>query len=166
MSQVARVTVLSPPSFVTQPLSQKLIKGQTARFSVVTAGTEPISYQWLWYGTNIAGATESSYSKTNLALADSGPYSVSLSNIAGTLLSSNAALSIRMPEPPRFETISLVSPGVAHLAVNGEFGEYTVQSASNLVDWVSLQSLLLTNHTVELFLTSPPPRFYRLVPAN
>lgn len=165
-SQVARVTVLLPPSIVTQPASQNLIKGQTATFSVTATCTEPLSYQWLWHGTNLTGATQSSYSRTNLVLNDAGPYSVSLSNIAGTLLSSNATLSVRLPEPPEFKSLSLVSPGVAHLTLTGEFGEYTIQSASNLVDWVSLESLLLTNQTVELFLTNPPPRFYRLIPAN
>ncbi len=165
-SQVARVTVLLPPSITTQPVPLNLIKGQTASFSVVASGTEPISYQWLWHGTNIAGATGTSYSKTNVALADAGPYSVLLANNIGTLLSSSALLSVRLAQPPKFESVALISPGVARLTVNGEFGEYTVQSASNLVDWVSLNSLLLTNQTRELFFTSPPPRFYRLIPAN
>ncbi len=49
------------PTITTPPANQTVIAGQTASFSVVAAGTAPLSYQWQKNGANIAGATSSSY---------------------------------------------------------------------------------------------------------
>src|ERR1035441_10671667 len=45
------------PSIITQPASLAVSAGTTAAFSVTAAGTPPLSYQWQFSGTNIAGAT-------------------------------------------------------------------------------------------------------------
>src|SRR6266478_2199697 len=45
------------PTIATQPANQTVTAGQTAAFTVVAAGTAPLSYQWQKNGVNIAGAT-------------------------------------------------------------------------------------------------------------
>ena len=47
------------PSITAQPASQTVLAGSTATFSVTAAGTAPLSYQWQFSGTNLAGATGS-----------------------------------------------------------------------------------------------------------
>src|SRR5213075_1422776 len=49
------------PTITTQPVSQTVTAGQTATFTVVAAGTAPLSYQWQKNGANISGATSASY---------------------------------------------------------------------------------------------------------
>lgn len=55
------------PTITTQPTSQTVTEGGTTTFTVVTSGTEPLSYQWQqstgsgqsW--TDIDGATDATY---------------------------------------------------------------------------------------------------------
>ena len=91
------LVVLVSPAITAQPLSQTVTQGQNATFTVTASGTTPLAYQWRLYGTNIAGATTSSYTRSNLQLADAGPYSVIVSNGAGTVTSSDAVLTVLAP---------------------------------------------------------------------
>src|SRR6267378_3072912 len=49
------------PSITAQPVSQSVIAGQTATFSVTATGTAPLSYQWRRNGAAVSGATSASY---------------------------------------------------------------------------------------------------------
>jgi len=49
----AALTVLIPPSIVTQPSNQVLVAGMNTTFSVAVAGTGPFTYQWQLNGTNL-----------------------------------------------------------------------------------------------------------------
>jgi hypothetical protein len=88
------LTVEIAPSITTQPMSQTNNAGATAVFDIVAAGAPPPSYQWKFDGTNISNATGSVLCITNLQSTNAGTYSVSVSNIAGTLASSNAVLTV------------------------------------------------------------------------
>src|SRR5581483_11535825 len=50
-----------PPSITSEPASQTITAGQTAKFSVTATGTAPLTYQWQQNGAAISGATSSSY---------------------------------------------------------------------------------------------------------
>src|SRR5438034_1212665 len=45
-STVATLTVNSPPTITSQPVSRTVTAGQTASFSVTATGTAPLGYQW------------------------------------------------------------------------------------------------------------------------
>lgn len=95
-SRDATLTVNTPVSITTQPLSTSAQVGGTASFSVVATGTAPLSYQWRKNGTAISGATASSYTTPTLVLGDSGAtYSVVVTNPAGSVTSSNATLTVQ-----------------------------------------------------------------------
>ena len=51
-SQVANLTVLSPPSVITQPSSQAVLAGANVSFRVTVDGTGPFTYEWQFNGTN------------------------------------------------------------------------------------------------------------------
>ncbi len=90
---------LIPPTIAVQPQSQTNLVGQTATFNVTAVGAQPLSYQWSFNGTNIAGATATTLMLGNVQLTNAGIYSVLVSNSAGTLVSSNAVLTV-LTSPP------------------------------------------------------------------
>jgi hypothetical protein len=92
----ASLTVNVPPSITTQPASQTAAQGANVTFSVVAAGTAPLSYQWKLNGVDIAGATASSYTRSNVQPADQGNYTVAINNVAGAVTSANAALAVKV----------------------------------------------------------------------
>src|SRR5206468_8104356 len=57
----------TPPLITTQPLSQSVAVGSNATFNVTASGTGPLSYQWLFNGGAIDGATASSYTQIGRA---------------------------------------------------------------------------------------------------
>jgi len=89
------VTVPTPPKIGTQPVSQTVTAGQSATFSVAATGTAPLSYQWRFNGTNIANATNSTYTVINAQSANVGGYTVVVSNGTGAVTSSAATLNIK-----------------------------------------------------------------------
>ena len=97
-STAASLTVTATavaPGISTQPASQSAVAGQTATFSVLASGSAPLAYQWKKNGTNVDGATSSTYTTPATRVADSGAkYSVSVSNSVGTVTSNNATLTV------------------------------------------------------------------------
>ncbi len=85
------------PIIATQPASQMVNPGDSATFCVVARGDAPLSYQWSFKGLALAGATESAYTRTNVQAADTGPYSVQVTNLFGAATSANATLSLSTP---------------------------------------------------------------------
>ena len=105
-SAVAQLTVNVPdaPSIITQPQDQTVSLGGTATFSVTAGGSEPLSYQW-YYNTNtpLPNATDPTLTITNVQLTNAGTYFVTVSNLAGGIVSSNAVLTINTnPAGPVF----------------------------------------------------------------
>jgi len=87
-------TNVTLPVIVTQPQSQTVIAGQSATFSVLATNKAPLSYQWRLNGAPIAGATGSSYTRSNVQTGDAGNYSVVITNIIGAVGSADAELTV------------------------------------------------------------------------
>jgi alpha-tubulin suppressor-like RCC1 family protein len=87
----------SPPTIITQPVSQTNYAGTTASFSVTAGGTPPLSYQWSFDTTNIIGATNATLALVNVQLSQAGNYSVLVSNAYGSTKSATAVLTINPP---------------------------------------------------------------------
>src|SRR5665213_1184955 len=86
-SAVATLTVYVLPGIQTQPQNQTVLQGANVSFSVVknNNGTPPFSYQWNFNGTNFSGATNALLTVTNVQTTDAGSYSVVVTNIAGSV---------------------------------------------------------------------------------
>ena len=96
-SSSATLTVVVAPTITTQPAAQTVNAGQTATFSVTASGTATLSYQWAKNGTDISGATSSSYTTPATSSADNAAvYTVTVSNSAGSVTSSNAILTVNV----------------------------------------------------------------------
>jgi pectate lyase/pectin methylesterase-like acyl-CoA thioesterase len=96
-SAPAVLTVITPPSIVTPPLSQSRTAGATALFSVVARGTSPLVYQWLKNGSEIPGANGDVLTLNNIQTADAAAYSVVVSNAGGSVTSPAATLTVIDP---------------------------------------------------------------------
>src|SRR5438132_14348742 len=93
------------PSITIEPVSQTVTTGQTATFTVVAAGTAPLSYQWRKSGTAISGATASTYTTPATTSADNGSqFTVVVSNTAGSVTSNAATLTVSPAPAPQTTT--------------------------------------------------------------
>ncbi|MCX8520039.1 MAG: DUF1566 domain-containing protein, partial [Rhodoferax sp.] len=89
---ISRKAILSDTS---QPMPQSVVAGATATFSVTAAGAGPFTHQWKRNGSDISGATSSSYTTSATAIGDSGAeFSVVVSSAGGTVTSSPATLTV------------------------------------------------------------------------
>ncbi|MDB6016774.1 MAG: Immunoglobulin I-set domain protein [Pedosphaera sp.] len=84
-------------SILAQPQSQSVYAGANVSFSVSATGTAPISYQWLFNGTNLNGATSATLNLNNVQATDVGTYSVLVSNAISSTNSANAVLTVNVP---------------------------------------------------------------------
>ncbi len=164
-SETAFLVVNIPPSIGVPPQSQSLKRGQDATLFVAADGTDPLHYQWRFKGANIAGADDSSYTLANTQTNDSGAYSVIVTNVAGAVTSANAVLTVTLPLPSRFQSITLLPDGQARLILTGEAGvACAIDASSNLAGWFELMNLLNTNGTLDVVdpsASNSSPRFYR-----
>jgi len=76
---------------------QSVIAGSNPTATVIATGTDPLSYQWQFDGTNIAGATSATLTLTNVSAANDGNYTVIVSNSEGSVTSNLATLSVLAP---------------------------------------------------------------------
>jgi hypothetical protein len=83
-----------PPSVTAQPASQTALESGTVSFTVTAAGTTPFRYQWQFNDVDIARATNSVLTVTNVQAASAGNYRVIVSNPVGTINSTNAVLTV------------------------------------------------------------------------
>jgi len=86
------------PFIITQPANATVTMGGNATYTVAAGGSAPLIYQWSFNGTNIADATASSFTVSNAQFTNAGFYSVFITNSAGSVLSSNALLTVN-PAP-------------------------------------------------------------------
>ena len=97
-SASATLTVTSAPvgpSISTQPINQTVTVGQTAMFSVVAAGTAPLTYQWQKNNVNISNSTSASYTTPPTAIGDSGAtFRVIVTNSVTSIMSISASLTV------------------------------------------------------------------------
>lgn len=96
------------PVIARQPAPQSIAVGHTVVFSV--EATNAAAYQWRHNGNPIPGATTSILTVTRAAAAQSGAYSVDVSNAVGTTASSTASLVVApLAEPGRIVNFSIRS---------------------------------------------------------
>jgi hypothetical protein len=120
------IALAQSPSITTQPLSQTIIAGQTATFSVAAAGTAPLSYQWQKNGAAMSGATSSSYTTPAETTADnSAAFSVVVTNSVGSVTSSAAVLTVNpAPVPP-----SITAQPLSQTIIAGQTATFSVTAS-------------------------------------
>jgi autotransporter-associated beta strand protein len=103
ISSNATLVITHPPVFTLQPVSLVVTQGSSPQFSVNVNGTSPFAYQWrkggnpLSNGGNISGVTTRFLNLASVTAADDGVYSVLVTNVDGSAISSNASLTVIVP---------------------------------------------------------------------
>jgi hypothetical protein len=107
--QDAQLACCSPspvfaPSITAEPTNQVSTIGGSATFYTSATGSTPLSYQWSFNGTNLAGKTANNLLLTNIQASQAGAYAVVITNAAGSAVSSSASLKVLVP--PLIESIT------------------------------------------------------------
>lgn len=77
-----------------QPKSQTVTEGASVTFSVIATGSGTLTYQWMFNGGSLAGATGQQLYLEDVHASDAGNYSVTVSNNGGITLSQVAVLTV------------------------------------------------------------------------
>lgn len=93
-SSSAVLTVLVAAVFITQPQSQAVFPFHNVTFSASASGSAGMSYQWRFNGADIPGATNTTYSITNVQAVHEGDYTVAVTDPVATIVSDPARLTV------------------------------------------------------------------------
>jgi photosystem II stability/assembly factor-like uncharacterized protein len=83
-----------PLTIVTPPTNQTIAFGGSVTFNVAAHGFAPLTYQWRFNGTNLAGATTNSYVIASVQATNAGNYDVVVGDYSGALTSAVATLTV------------------------------------------------------------------------
>lgn len=169
-------TTNQTPCITSQPASQTAVSGSNVSWLVTTVGETPIAFQWQRNGLNLADATNSSLTLTNLIrLQHAGAYSVIASNAHGITTSVNALLNVlvtqRMEQPERLQDGRfrlLFGDFDSGSLTDAERDRFLIQWSTNLSAWMDLTNATrtVTNGKVSLddsLLPAASRRYYRVI---
>ena len=109
-----------PPTITTQPQGQTVTVGTNLTLTVAATGTAPLVYQWRLNGVNVANASGTTLALTGVTTNQAGSYTVLVTNVAGSVTSSPAIVTINPPPvvpdttPP---TLVVTTPAAAYTEV-------------------------------------------------
>jgi hypothetical protein len=122
-SVTATLAVNTAPVISSQPADQIVTAGGRISLNVAASGTAPLHYQWRKDDADLSGATDSSFAISPARAADAGSYTVVVSNIAGSVTSARAVVTVNVPPvavtAPADQTVALGAPVMLTVAASG-----------------------------------------------
>ena len=94
LSDAVLIIVPVPIAITAQPQSQGTWPYSNVTFTVTLTGSQPLGYQWRWFGTNLPNATNATLLKTGLLPSDAGSYVVVITNTVSAVTSAPALLTL------------------------------------------------------------------------
>jgi hypothetical protein len=160
------------PQIRSQPEPTTACVGGQASFSVGATGSQPLTYQWRFHGTNatgapvdIDGATNATYAISNVQSNHAGYYSVRVRNPLESVVSTNARLMVM----PVCVQIDLYAGLYMSGGVPGQ--TYRILCTTNLappINWLTNGSFIQSaGGTLWIDTNSPaskPAKFYLVTP--
>lgn len=152
------------PYIEQHPSSRTAFTGSSVSFNVVAVGIEPLSYQWMFNGTFIPGATGAKLSLSNVALNNAGGYQCKVTNLFGAATSATATLTLRSTPQITGVDYDPANGLTLHLDGLSGYGSVIVYASSNLSDWVPIFTNPPITGTFDYVdpATQLPARFYRV----
>lgn len=92
------VKAAGPPIFPFPAIPRTVAVGENAYFRLPVVGKLPLSYQWSRYGTNLPGASKAILVVTNVQSSQTGPYTLTVSNVLGAVTSAPMILNVEPME--------------------------------------------------------------------
>ncbi|MDP1579052.1 MAG: pectinesterase family protein [Candidatus Didemnitutus sp.] len=83
------------PAISTPPASQFLAEGESLSLSVTASGTAPFTYLWRKNGNPISNAISRTFTINSTVIADSGDYTVVVTNASGSATSDAAVVTVK-----------------------------------------------------------------------
>lgn len=153
-----------PPTIVADPVNRSVKVGTNVTFTASASGTAPLAYQWQFNTTNLPGATSNVLALTGVDWPNGGQYALVVTNIAGSVTSAPALLTILPPDPAHIDSVVLLPDGRLEFSASGDMGHYSVEVSTNLFDWTELTIAPNTNGTFFWFdyTTDAPQQFFRV----
>jgi hypothetical protein len=113
--------VIFPPVIVRQlPVTRTVNQGTTAGFEIGLASNRAATtYQWVFNGTNLPGKTASTLVLQNVQYTNSGIYAIRVSNIFGTIISSNSVLIVNRAPVPNSQTLTVLEDNSSPITLTG-----------------------------------------------
>lgn len=148
-SSVATLTIVAAPEISAGPASRTNTAGTDASFTVTATGSAPLSYQWLFEGAPITGATTPAYTRQKAINTDQGAYSVVVTNAAAAITSPPALLTVSYPVPPSFLSVTQGPGNNVAISMTGGPGQFRLQASPDLFNWTNRTTILATNLNFE-----------------
>ncbi len=143
--------------------------GSTIFYAPTNSPTPDLTYQWLFNGQVMIGATNATLALNNLQAAQAGSYSVIVRNFAGAITNTIANVAVALPI--RLEGQIVSSNGASVFRLTGPASQgYVVQSSPSLSCtncWEPLYTNSTSNAPLDFqdrLADSSAQRFYRVVP--
>jgi hypothetical protein len=154
------------PSITVQPEGELVPVGSNATFNVSASGTAPLYYQWLFNGTNLAGANATNLTEFNVQLTNAGNYSVVVTNVAGSTNSASATLAV-VAWPELADALPGTNSDFKFLLSGTAGYNYQIQSSTNLMgtNWTVVTTVSNATGQVAVDITNVPGvlrRFFRV----
>lgn len=138
-SVVATLTVVQPPTFMTQPIGRSVVPTLPTTFNALATSSYPISYQWQLDGANISGATNTTYEIPAVDANDLGLYRLVASNELGIATSEAAELTYGsvVAWGQNFNGECLPPPGLSNVfaVAGGSSSSIAVRTDGSVVAW-------------------------------
>lgn len=83
-----------PPVIITQPQNITVNAGDNVSWSVVAAGSTPLTYKWRFNGIDLAGEIKSTLTINGVERSNAGSYDVIVGNAYGSVTSSVVSLTV------------------------------------------------------------------------
>ncbi len=123
VSSNVTLTLAAAPVITNQPSSQEVVQGTSPVFTCLAGGITP-AYQWFFGSTNLAGATNTSLTLTNVQAVQAGSYLCIVTNYIGAVTSAVAVLTIDTPP-------SILVPPASHTVPTNTTASLTVTATAN-----------------------------------
>ncbi|HOX00739.1 MAG TPA: immunoglobulin domain-containing protein [Candidatus Paceibacterota bacterium] len=134
---VGEVVTSAKPVILLEPVGATVNAGDNARLTSMAGGNLPLNYQWRLNGANIDGATDCTLTLLSVQASQAGPYTVEVSNSAGSIVSTQAVLVVISPAAQL--GAPALADGVFSFTVDGVAGHaYVVEAAADLsgTNWI------------------------------
>lgn len=153
---------IEPPSILTQPTGQVVLTGKSVSLQVVAKGSK-MKYQWQCNGTNITKARGRVLNFKKATAANSGVYTVLVSNNGGAVTSLPATVVVE-DEPTAKLASKPQKNGHFNFEVNGiTNSKYIVEASTDLVHWTPVHTNTAPFTYVDETSDTTPCRFFRTV---
>ena len=156
---------LTPATVLTQPVSGKTFVTGNRTFSIIPNGYPPtFTYQWTSNSVAVAGATNATYTLTNVsASANGASFVCSVSNVIGGTNSTAGIITVVTPVTGSFAQAALTNHPYALWLINEPSNSVSVL----ISDYANGNDGLANNSPTNMaFLGGPDSPFYSGFPAN